>query len=77
MVILDDNGDGDGIETCMDVDEGTEEEQKGQTNVSGEGDPDWRPEAKSKVQNNKITTSSSITVTTTLLLIIITIINLI
>ncbi|XP_074632756.1 uncharacterized protein LOC141891673 [Acropora palmata] len=34
----------DGIETCMDDDEGTEEEQKGQTNISGEGDPDWTPE---------------------------------
>lgn len=55
MVILDDNGDGDGIETCMDVDEGTEEEQKGQTNVSGEGDPDWRPrlETRSQIQGTK------------------------
>lgn len=49
MVILDDKEDGvdkemDGIETCMDDDEGTEEEQKGQTNISGEGDPDWTPE---------------------------------
>ena len=49
MVILDYKEDGvdkemDGIETCMDDDKGTEEEQKGQTNISGEGDPDWTPE---------------------------------